>query len=354
MGRQPRIEYSGATYHVMCRGNRQGDVFENDGDREVFLETLAQVCERTGWKVCAYVLMSNHYHMVLETPEANLVAGMKWFQGTYTKRFNVRNRQWGHLFQGRYKSIVIDPEESEYFGTACDYIHLNPVRAGLVGGEGQPTFRDYKWSSSWYLSHSVKEDPGWLNLDRIVQAHAYRPSDRHSRMIYLSYLESRFVEELRLSEEQIEREEYKALRRGWVFGSREFKEELKGPLNEELKGLRRDTVSGEPRRLHDEHEANGLLRSACEVIGLSLSEKDQLRKNDLRKQTVAWFLFRKTPMGQDWLAKQLGMGNRANVSRAVKEIEATADDPVATWKRALDEMYRFTDWYLYPYRISGS
>lgn len=343
MGRHPRIEYAGATYHVMCRGNRRGNIFENDGDREVFLETLAQACERTGWKVCAYVLMSNHYHMVLETPEANLVAGMKWFQGTYTKRFNVRNRQWGHLFQGRYKSIVIDPEEPEYFCTACDYIHLNPARAGLVGGEGQPTLRDYEWSGSWFLSQSSREDPLWLNLARIVQAHAKRPSARQSRMTYLSYLESRSIEERRLSEDQIENEEYKALRRGWVFGREEFKEELKEPLNRELEGLRRETVSGEPRRLHDEHEANGLLRSTCGVVGLRLAEKDRLRKNDLRKQTAAWFLFRKTPMGQDWLARQLGMGNRANVSRAVREIEEAEDEPVVMWKRALNEMYRFTD-----------
>ncbi len=343
MGRHPRIEYAGATYHVMCRGNRRGDIFENDGDREVFLETLAQARERTGWKVCAYVLMSNHYHMVLETPEANLVVGMKWFQGTYTKRFNVRNRQWGHLFQARYKSIVIDPKEPEYFCTACDYIHLNPVRAGLVVGEGQPSLRDYEWSSSWFLSCSAREDPPWLNLARIVQAQAHRPSDRKSRMTYLSYLESRSIEERRLSEDKIENEEYKALRRGWVFGSDEFKEELKEPLNEELKGLRRETVSGEPRRLHDEHEANRLLRSTCRVVGLSLAEKDRLRKNDLRKQTAAWFLFRKTPMGQAWLAKQLGMGNRANVSRAVKAIEETKGESVVKWKRALDEMYRFTD-----------
>ncbi len=95
--------------------------------------------------------------------------------------------------------------------------------------------------------------------------------------------------------------------------------------------------------MHDEHEANGLLRESCAVVGLKLSEKDRLRKNDLRKQTAAWFLFRKSPMGQDWISEQLGMGNRANVSRAVKEVENTEDELIVTCKKALNEMYRFTD-----------
>ena len=99
-----------------------------------------------------------HYHMILETPEANLVAGMRWFQGTYTKRYNARNREWEHLFQGRYKSVVIDPDEPGHFQTACDYVHLNPARAHLTDGEGLPIFRAYPWSSSRYLSCPAEGD----------------------------------------------------------------------------------------------------------------------------------------------------------------------------------------------------
>ena len=127
MPRKPRVEYAGATYHVMSRGNRQQSVFRTDGDRETFLATLGEACGRTGWKVHAYVLMGNHYHLLLETPEPNLVAGMQWLQGTYTKRFNARHRLWGHLFSGRYKSIPVEPTP-DYFLAVADYIHLNPVR----------------------------------------------------------------------------------------------------------------------------------------------------------------------------------------------------------------------------------
>ena len=92
MARKPRIEYAGGVYHVMSRGNRRGGpIYEDDQDREAHLEALGQACERIGWVVHAYVLMSNHYHLLLETPEPNLVAGMKWFQGVFTNRYNQRH-----------------------------------------------------------------------------------------------------------------------------------------------------------------------------------------------------------------------------------------------------------------------
>jgi REP element-mobilizing transposase RayT len=152
----------------MCRGNRRETIFEDEKDCGLFVDTLAEVCSRTGWQVCAYVLMPNHYHMVIETPEANLVTGMKWFQGTYTKRHNYRHREWGHLFQGRYKSVIIDPGDSGYFRTACDYVHLNPVRALLAGTDDTVALGEYRWSSSWYLSRPLSQTPDWLALGCIV------------------------------------------------------------------------------------------------------------------------------------------------------------------------------------------
>jgi len=100
------MEFDGAMYHVMCRGDRREAVFQDDVDCERFLETLGQACERTGWRVHAYVLMGNHYHLLLETPVANLVAGMRWLQGTYTVRHNVRHRLVGHLARRSQKKLM--------------------------------------------------------------------------------------------------------------------------------------------------------------------------------------------------------------------------------------------------------
>src|ERR1051325_202889 len=108
MARKLRVEYEGAIYHVMNRGARGDPIFRDDQDRLLFLETLAQVCRKTDWQVLAWCLMSNHFHLVLETPKPNLVAGMKWFLGAYSSRFNRRHKLYGHLFSGRYKALIVD------------------------------------------------------------------------------------------------------------------------------------------------------------------------------------------------------------------------------------------------------
>ena len=132
MARPLRIEYDGAIYHVMARGNQGRDLFAIEWERRCWLGTLEEVVDRAGWRVHAYVQTTTHYHMLLETPSANLVAGMKWFQQTFTQRTNAFHKSWGHVYQGRYKAILVDDEDALYFRTEGEYIHLNPVEAGLV------------------------------------------------------------------------------------------------------------------------------------------------------------------------------------------------------------------------------
>jgi REP element-mobilizing transposase RayT len=114
MARKLRIEYPGAIYHVMNRGDRREEIFHDDQDRELFLETFGEACGKSGWQTHALCLMGNHFHFALETPQGNLVAGMKWFLGVYTGRFNRRHRLSGHLFSGRYKALVVEGGGSGY------------------------------------------------------------------------------------------------------------------------------------------------------------------------------------------------------------------------------------------------
>ena len=188
MARKVRVEFEGAIYHVLCRGDRRENIFEDDADRARFLETLAEACERTGWRIHAYVLMSNHYHWLLETPRANLVAGMRWFQSCFTIRYNVRHRKPGHLFQGRYKAVLVDAEASGYFEAVADYIHLNPGRAGLLGQ--RRALVNYQWSSlPWYVA-SARQRPGWLEVSRVLGALGWQDRTR-DRRAYGQRLEER-------------------------------------------------------------------------------------------------------------------------------------------------------------------
>ena len=137
-------------------------------DRQRFVETLGEVCAKTGWQVHAYVLMPNHFHVVVETPQPNLVAGMKWLLGTYTSRFNRRHKLFGHLFSGRYKSLIVDGSGSGYLKSVGDYVHLNPARAKLVAADAP--LKSFAWSS-WpaYLLAPSKR-PAWLRVDRLLGA----------------------------------------------------------------------------------------------------------------------------------------------------------------------------------------
>jgi REP element-mobilizing transposase RayT/predicted DNA-binding protein YlxM (UPF0122 family) len=160
MGRALRIEYPGAHYHVTSRGNERKDVFKSQKDREQFLSYLESAVNRYEAVIHAYCLMSNHYHLLLETPSGNLSKIMQHVNGAYTNYFNVKRKRNGHLFQGRYKAIVI--EADEYVQELSRYIHLNPVRANMVAAP-----EEYRWSS--YLDYiGARKRPEWLEISFVL------------------------------------------------------------------------------------------------------------------------------------------------------------------------------------------
>ena len=202
-----RVEYPGAIYHVMNRGDRREPIFRDDDDRRRFLGTLGEACAKTGWQVHALCLMSNHFHLVVETPKANLVAGMKWFLGTYTARFNRRHKLFGHLFSGRYKSLIVDGSGNGYLKTVCDYVHLNPARAKLLTPE-QP-LGEYRWSSWPEYLKSPGKRPAWLRVDRLLGNIGFPKTVRRVSWAGKA-LESRRAAE--------DGGSFKAIRRGWFLG----------------------------------------------------------------------------------------------------------------------------------------
>ncbi len=160
MTRPLRVEFPGAVYHVTARGDGREAIFTDDTDRQRFLEVVGHVLDRFAWRRHAYCLMGNHYHLLIETPEANLSRGMRQLDGVYTQRFNRRHGRVGHVFQGRYKAIVV--QKDGHLLELCRYVVLNPMRAEMVR-RGQ----DWRWSS-YRVTVGQTGAPSWVTTDWLL------------------------------------------------------------------------------------------------------------------------------------------------------------------------------------------
>lgn len=332
MPRQVRIEYEGAFYHVMARGNNRNRIFASpDGeDEKLFLHTLGECCGRTGFRIWAWVLMSNHYHLLVETPRANLVAGMGWLQNAYTRRFNSRHREWGRLFGDRYKSVLVESGASGgdlYLRTLLDYIHLNPVRTGLVPGPEFGGLLDYPWSSlANGYGVAPKARAGWMAADEGLALFQY--SDRAAdRRRFVERLEARIDAEAREScgLSEIEGQTLQStLRKGWYWGGEGFKEALLERLDLERQGslpVAKDFRSSGQAKDHAIRDGEAVIAEAVRRFGMDRGDREEfaaLPRGDWRRVAVAWALSRKTTLRQTWIAERLSMRSAGNVCEQVR------------------------------------
>jgi putative transposase len=331
MARPLRIEYPGAVYHVMARGNQGQLIFADDLDRQAWLETLNQACEKTGWRIHAYVMMSNHYHSLIQTPEGNLVAGMKWLQGTYTQRYNSRHSVFGHLFQGRYKALVVDGAAGNYFGVVSTYIHLNPARARMIKAGAEALAR-FQWSSyPWYLKVK-RQRPGWLITERVMGDLGLAPGDREG---YEAYMEGRVLELGSKAGQKALEEEWKRIRRGWYLGGEGFGRRMLKLLKATIQKGRGPSYMGEAKRAHGESQAERLLEQGLEVLGVEPQGLAQNPKGMAEKQVLAWWLRQRTTVGRRWVSERLWMGEESGVSRAIRLVQASRGGELNRLKKRL-------------------
>lgn len=335
MARKLRIEYPGAVYHVMSRGDHQDLIFTDDHDRKTFLNTLTEACEKTGWIVHAYVLMGNHYHLLLETPEANLASGMKWLQGTYTQRFNSRHKVHGHLFQGRYKALNIDDDDG-YLLTVSTYIHLNPVRARLVGCEpGQ--LQQFAWSSFPAYIGPPNKRPNWLETKRVFGGMGLGPDSSRIRRRYAAWVDARALECSVKPPEELEAA-WQEIRRGWYLGGETFRDQLLDWISKTKRNeLKRDSLGGDAIRTHDEAGAGRLLKEGMDRLKVSGSQLQvQTNKGSPEKLVLAWWIRKQTTISRHWIAERLHMGHPSRVTAAVRAVtEAQPRSQLAKLKSAV-------------------
>jgi REP element-mobilizing transposase RayT len=305
------VEYPGAIYHVMNRGDRREAIFRNDEDRKLFLSTLGETCDKTGWQVHALCLMPNHFHLVVETPGANLVAGMKWFLGTYTGRFNRRHKLFGHLFSGRYKALIVDGSGTGYLKTVCDYVHLNPTRAKLLRPE-QP-LRTYRWSSWPEYLKKPRQRPVWLRVDRLL-GEMRIPKDSPAGRRELE----RLVEARRSAEEG---GMYQPIRRGWFLGEKTLKKELLAQMKEQMGAEH----YGEERQETAEVRAEEIVAEELRHRRWQEGDLGRRAKGDAVKVALAARLRAETVMTVKWIAERLQMGSPGYVNYLLYRWRKTTD-----------------------------
>lgn len=319
------MESEAGVYHVLNRGNYRTDIFRSDKTKAAFLKCLGEACAKTGWVVHAWCLMSNHYHLAVSTPGADLIDGMKWLQGTFSTRFNRMRQERGHLFQGRYKSLLVDPDGG--LGPLCHYIHLNPVRAKLRPVSALPA---YPWTSLRWLI-DPKSRPDWYQPQPALD-HAGELTDTSAgRAKYLEYLAW-------LSEDEPARraQQFEAMSKGWVIGTTGFaKTMLKEHRGLVGQGRRMAAELKETREALWQEHLTGLLR--------------KLRRNpaDLAKESksagwkvaLAAALKTRTTATNRWLGAALNMGGLHEVSRQVSAWHRQPD-PALQKKLGLTTNYK--------------
>jgi len=296
MARPLRIEYAGAVYHATARGNERRAIFRDAKDCEKFLAGLGDICQRFDVVIHGYVLMRNHYHLLMETPRPNLARAMHYLNATYTGYFNRRHRRIGHLLQGRYKAFLI--EKDRYLLAVSRYIHLNPVRAGITDKpEG------YQWSSyPEYIGRSKKR--GWLACEWILGQYAKQRTE--ARRLYRTFVE----EGIGASGNPFQR-----LAGGLILGSESFVEEIKEKVSVE-----RHHDIPETKFLTDSVSCEDIIAAVAERFGVNEREITGGGTRNNRARRICFYLARRlTQMSNGEIGERFGVGYSA-VSKAYLSI----------------------------------
>jgi len=326
MARGLRIERENGVYHVINRGNYRQDLFINEGAHLSFETCLFEACEKSEWVLEGFCVMTNHFHLVIRTPKGNLVSGMRWLQSTFANRYHRFRKVHGKLFQGRYKSLIV--EEGSSLGPLLHYVHLNPVRASMVPLE---KLKDYRWSSYWFL-HNKRKRPDFMDCTGALNAAGGLADTPAGRAHYLNYLKWLVADELAQKEMAFEK-----MCRGWALGTKDFKKGLLEEL-EKAKEIDQGTDgTSAVDRYYGEglREANRLRWEMLLEKGLEFLSKDRASiETDLKsarwKVMLAAVLKKKTSATNAWITDQLNMGTADAVSRYVSEFRASGGDSEAS------------------------
>ena len=330
MTRSLRIEKANGVYHVINGGNYRQDVFINEGAHRAFEKCLFEACIKCDWILEGFCVLTNHFHLVIRTPKCNLVYGMQWLQSTFANRYHKFGKVHGKLFQGRYKSLIV--EETDYLGSLLHYVHLNPVRAGMVSVE---SLRAYRWSSFWYLHHPTNR-ADFMDCSGCLEAAGNLTDSSAGRKRYREYLSWLSADSGARKEQLFDR-----MCKGWALGSQDFK---KGLLAEEIERKRSlveedENLDAEQERYDGKElrEANELkweqfLERGLSMLGKARSAILKDKKSEAWKILLAAAIKKHTSATNVWITGRLNMGIPQAVSQNVGKFFASGKDQKKSYR----------------------
>lgn len=314
MARSVRIEYPGAVYHITSRGNERRDIFRDDDDREAFLDLLRKTVVRFRWKLLSYVLMSNHFHLVVETPEPNLSRGMHWLNGSYAGRFNRVHGRWGHLLGGRFKALLVEREV--YLQRLLRYVVLNPVAAEMVA---RP--EDYRWSSYRAMA-GLEPVPSWLDAATVLEWFGDDPAQAAAG--YQEYVAEAIGVEDNLWESIIN---------GIYLGTESWAKQMRHMLQSK----RRSREHPRTERAVGRPKMGRIVRVVAALCGLR-SRVVRAMRGGVQRRLIAWLAWNEGLLRLREIAAALGLRSAGHVSTEIRRCQrelATDTELVALAERAL-------------------
>jgi REP element-mobilizing transposase RayT len=311
MARPWRIEFEGAFYHVMARGNEQRDIFFNETDLYAFLKVLGEMSQRFEVDIFAYVLMANHYHLLIKTRRANLSKAMQWLGVTYTCRFNLKHNRCGHLFQGRFKSILV--QNDAYLMQLSCYIHRNPTRAKIVRRLAQ-----YRWSSYPVYAYG-KEHPEWLKKDLILSQ--FNVEDKHKA--YRAKVQKYAEEEACIWEN---------FRHGMFFGSKKFVNRIK----EKYLADEPHAEIPQQKLVKKDYNSQIIVNQAAKILGCNLKKyrhSSRIAASDKDNRDLLIYLLWQTGLHANQTIGQIFGLSYSTVSQRVKKFRTKIKNDEETRKK---------------------
>jgi REP element-mobilizing transposase RayT len=297
MARALRTDFPGAVHHVTSRGNERRPIFVDDCDREMFLQFLGQAVARFRWSVTAYVLMTNHFHLLIQTPEPNLSRGMHWLNTAYVVWFNRRYERSGHLYGGRFKAFLIEKES--YFATALRYVVLNPVRARMVA---RP--EEYRWSS-YRATAGLETAPDWL--DTFIALAPFAPDPTLARVFYRDFVEQKVASKERLWDKVVN---------GIYLGTEAWRRKMR----KAVEAKPRSTDHPKAHRAVGRPKMNRVIAAVAKSTG-EATESIRIMRGSALRRLAAWIGWNEALLTLRSIAAALRLRSEGHVSGMIRRCE---------------------------------